>query len=230
VFRLCSVRAQRGGAFCPVLLPSTSRKRCNNTAIAARREIPAKLPANQIDPEARTAVLRAGRRGLQMVLRLLAHNAEHWLATHLNAYLRDDDEYRAVTRETIIRGLAGVIGYTPTRSPSPSNPPASAASPAPSRCSLTRSTPSRHPSPATIARSPTASPRTGAFNSRNPGHFRRSGARRGAGPRLRRACGHSAAQARHICGHRNVAAAALSQDGHRRADEVGPALTLGSLP
>ncbi len=58
-------------------------------------------------------MLRAGRRGLQMVLRLLAHNAEHWLATHLNAYLRDDDEYRAVTRETIIRGLAGVIGYTP---------------------------------------------------------------------------------------------------------------------
>ena len=96
-----------------MLLPSTSRKRCNNTAIAARREIPAKLPANQVDPEVRTAVLRAGRRGLQMVLRLLAHNAEHWLATHLNAYLRDDDEYRAVIRETIIRGLAGVIGYTP---------------------------------------------------------------------------------------------------------------------
>jgi hypothetical protein len=30
-------------------------------------------------------VLRAGRRGLQMVLRLLAHNAEHWLANGLNA-------------------------------------------------------------------------------------------------------------------------------------------------
>ncbi len=58
-------------------------------------------------------MLRAGRRGLQMVLRLLAHNAEHWLASHLNAYLRDDDEYRAVTRETIIRGLAGTITYTP---------------------------------------------------------------------------------------------------------------------
>jgi hypothetical protein len=58
-------------------------------------------------------VLRAGRRGLQMVLRLLAHNAEHWLASHLNAYLRDDDEYRAITRETIIRGLAGAIGFTP---------------------------------------------------------------------------------------------------------------------
>ena len=58
-------------------------------------------------------MLRARRRGLQMVLRLLAHNAEHWLATHLNAYLRDDDEYRAITRQTIIRGLAGIITFTP---------------------------------------------------------------------------------------------------------------------
>ena len=82
-------------------------------AEAARDKIPAKLPANQIDPDARLALLRAGRRSLQMVLRLLAHNAEHWLASHLNAYLQDDDEYRAVTRETIIRGLAGVITYTP---------------------------------------------------------------------------------------------------------------------
>jgi hypothetical protein len=48
-----------------------------------------------------------------MVLRLLAHNAEHWLSGHLNAYLRDDDEYRAITRETIIRGLAGTITFTP---------------------------------------------------------------------------------------------------------------------
>jgi len=82
-------------------------------AEAARGKIPAKLPANQIDPHARVALLRAGRRGLQMVLRLLAHNAEHWLATHLNAYLQDDDEYRAITRQTIIRGLAGVITCTP---------------------------------------------------------------------------------------------------------------------
>ena len=91
----------------------TAARKKLEAAIAARREIPAKLPANQIDPEARTAVLRAGRRGLQMALRLLAHNAEHWLANCLNAYLRDDDEYRAITRETIIRGLAGVIGFTP---------------------------------------------------------------------------------------------------------------------
>jgi transposase len=82
-------------------------------AIAARGPVPAKLPANVIDPDARTAVPRAGRRCLQMVLRLLAHNAEHWLSSHLNAYLQDDDEYRAITRETIIRGLAGTITYTP---------------------------------------------------------------------------------------------------------------------
>ena len=82
-------------------------------AVAARRPVPAKLPASSIDPDARTALLRAGRRGLQMILRLLAHNAEHWLSNHLNAYLRDDDEYRAITRETIIRGLAGTITCTP---------------------------------------------------------------------------------------------------------------------
>ena len=82
-------------------------------AVAARRPVPAKLPASSIDPDARTALLRAGRRGLQMILRLLAHNAEHWLSNHLNSYLRDDDEYRAITRETIIRGLAGTITYAP---------------------------------------------------------------------------------------------------------------------
>jgi len=79
----------------------------------ARDPIPAKLPASQIDPQAQTAVLRTGRRGLQMVLRLLARNAEHWLSDQLNAYLRDHDEYRAITRETILRGTAGIIAFTP---------------------------------------------------------------------------------------------------------------------
>jgi transposase len=91
---------------------SAARKKLT-AAAAARDTVPAKLPANAIDPEAKTALLRAGRRGLQMVLRLLACNAEHWLSAHLNAYLRDDDEYRAITRETIIRGLAGTITWTP---------------------------------------------------------------------------------------------------------------------
>jgi hypothetical protein len=82
-------------------------------AVTARKPVPAKLPATDINPDAKTALLRAGRRGLQMVLRLLAHNAEHWLSGRLNAYLRDDDEYRAITRQTIIRGLAGTITYAP---------------------------------------------------------------------------------------------------------------------
>jgi Transposase protein len=91
----------------------TAAKKKLKDAAATRDQIPVKLRADQIDPGDRVAVLRAGRRGLQLVLRLLAHNAEHWLATHLNAYLRDDDEYRAVTRQSIIRGTAGVIGFTP---------------------------------------------------------------------------------------------------------------------
>ncbi len=98
----------------PALQKKITRARAAAAAaVTARKPIPAKLPASAIDPDAKTALLRAGRRGLQMVLRLLAHNAEHWLSGHLNAYLRDDDEYRAITRQTIIRGLAGTITWTP---------------------------------------------------------------------------------------------------------------------
>jgi hypothetical protein len=98
----------------PALQQAITRARAAAAAAtAARKPVPAKLPANAIDPDAKTALLRAGRRGLQMVLRLLACNAEHWLSNHLNAYLCDDDEYRAITRETIIRGLAGTITRTP---------------------------------------------------------------------------------------------------------------------
>ena len=45
-----------------------------------------------------------------MVLRLLAANAEHWLAQQLNAYLQDDNEYRAITRN--LMHLGGTITYT----------------------------------------------------------------------------------------------------------------------
>ena len=65
------------------------------------------------NPDARRALLRTCRRSLQMVLRLLAHNAEHWPSRHLKGYLCDDDEYRAITRETLIRDLPGVITYSP---------------------------------------------------------------------------------------------------------------------
>ena len=98
----------------PALQENITRARAAAAAaVTARKPVPAKLPASDIDPDAKTALLRAGRRGLQMVLRLLAHNAEHWLSGHLNAYLSDDDEYRAITRQTIIRGLAGTITRTP---------------------------------------------------------------------------------------------------------------------
>jgi hypothetical protein len=81
-------------------------------AKAALAPIAAKLPANQLDPDAQRARPRLERRGLQMVLRLLAFNAEAWLAEHLNAYLADPDEYRAITRNLLHQG--GQVNYTPT--------------------------------------------------------------------------------------------------------------------
>ena len=47
-----------------------------------------------------------------MVLRLLAFNAEAWLADHFNAYLADPNEYRAILRNLLHHG--GQIDYTPT--------------------------------------------------------------------------------------------------------------------
>ena len=47
-----------------------------------------------------------------MVLRLLAFNAETWLAERLNTYLADNDEYRATLRHLL--HLGGQITYTPT--------------------------------------------------------------------------------------------------------------------
>ncbi len=76
------------------------------------KTIPAKIPADQHNPHAQRATLRTRRRSLQMVLRLLAFNAEHWLATRLNAYLADNDEYRATLRHLL--HLGGQITYTTT--------------------------------------------------------------------------------------------------------------------
>jgi hypothetical protein len=101
-----------------VLIPRAQKKigTCRQrleAAQAERKKHRAKLPASDIDPAATRAILHINRRCLQLTLRLLAANAEHYLARHLNAYLQDDDEYRAITRETIIRGLAGTITYAP---------------------------------------------------------------------------------------------------------------------
>ncbi len=73
---------------------STHRKATKAVATAktALRPIPAKLLATDLDPDAKLARPHLKRRSLQMVFRLLAFNAEIWLADHLNAYLNDRDE------------------------------------------------------------------------------------------------------------------------------------------
>ncbi|MGH2836561.1 MAG: putative transposase, partial [Solirubrobacteraceae bacterium] len=81
-------------------------------AKAALKPIPAKLPANTIDPDAQRATPRVNRRALQTVLRLLAYNSELDLARALNSYLQDPDEYRAITRHLLHQ--PGQIHYTPT--------------------------------------------------------------------------------------------------------------------
>jgi hypothetical protein len=45
-----------------------------------------------------------------MVLRLLAFNAEAWLAEHFNAYLGDPNQYRAILRNLL--HLGGHVAYT----------------------------------------------------------------------------------------------------------------------
>ena len=58
-------------------------------------------------------MLRAGRRGLQMVLRLLAHNAEHWLGHPSQRLPARQQPIPGHHPQTIIRGLAGIITFTP---------------------------------------------------------------------------------------------------------------------
>jgi hypothetical protein len=80
------------------------------SAKTALRPIPAKVLATDLDPDAQLARPHLGRRGLQMVLRLLAFNAEAWLAEHFNAYLADPNEYRAILRSLL--HLGGQVDYT----------------------------------------------------------------------------------------------------------------------
>ena len=89
----------------------TSASDAVTAAKAALKAIPAKLPANQVTPGAQKAILRTRRRSLQMTLRLLAASAEHWLGNQLNDYLRDPNEYRAITRHLL--HLGGTITCTP---------------------------------------------------------------------------------------------------------------------
>ena len=76
------------------------------------RPIPAKVLATHLDPNAQRARPRLERRSLQMVLRLLAYNAEAWLADRFNAYLNDPNEYRAILRHLLRQ--SGHVDYTRT--------------------------------------------------------------------------------------------------------------------
>lgn len=86
--------------------------RALDQAKTALRAVPAKVLATDLDPNAQRARPRLERRGLQMVLRLLAFNAEAWLAEHFNAYLADPNEYRAILRNLL--HLGGRVDYTHT--------------------------------------------------------------------------------------------------------------------
>ncbi|MCA1682256.1 MAG: hypothetical protein LC700_03905, partial [Actinobacteria bacterium] len=81
------------------------------TLITERNKIPTRLPANQINPDAKRALLRAHRRAFVMTLRLLAYNTDTWLADHFNTYLQDPNEYRAIMRSLMHH--PGTITYTP---------------------------------------------------------------------------------------------------------------------
>jgi len=87
-------------------------ERAVRNAETVRDAVPAEIAANQADPDAVRAIHATSRRALQMLLRLTAANAEHWLAGLINATLNDDDEYRSITRN-LIRQTPGTITCTP---------------------------------------------------------------------------------------------------------------------
>ena len=103
--------AAKNKAIPPAEKKITTAGEAVTAAKAALKKIPAKLPASQVTPGAQKAILATRRRSLQMVLRLLAAAAEHWLGNRLNDYLRDPDEYRAITRHLL--HLGGTIASTP---------------------------------------------------------------------------------------------------------------------
>jgi Transposase DDE domain len=103
--------AAKNTAIPPAQKKITRTRDAVTAATAALKPVPARLPASQVTPGAQKAILATRRRSLQMVLRLLAASAEHWLATRLNDYLRDPNEYRAITRHLL--HLGGQITCTP---------------------------------------------------------------------------------------------------------------------
>lgn len=99
---------------------------------------------------------RSRGRGLQMVLRLLALNAEAWTAEHLNAYLADPNEHRAILRHLL--HLGATINHGTTAITATLDRPDTPGSPSPLHCSPTSSPLSAPTDPATAGHSTTRSP------------------------------------------------------------------------
>ena len=126
---------------------------------AARKDIPAKLPATRSTPRPHRR-LRAGAAPAILRRSPTTPSTARQLPQRLP---RDDDEYRATTRETIIRGLR-TITFTPATITVTLEPPGQPRVNRPSPCFSTRSTTPRPSSPATTGRSPTESHPNPAFN------------------------------------------------------------------
>lgn len=92
----------------PTAEPSSSTR--SKIAEAELRSPRAKLAAAELERRATRALPRLHRRGLQMVLRLLAYNAELWLSEHLDAYLADPNEFRAIARHLLRQ--PGTLAYS----------------------------------------------------------------------------------------------------------------------
>ena len=109
-----------------------------------------------------------------MVLRLLAFNAEAWLADRLNTYLADNNEYRATLRHLLHVG--GQITYTTNTITVALDTPATPKITL-GRCGCCSTSSTRpHPtSPATTDPSPTRSEQPDRPQLRPSPKFRRSG-------------------------------------------------------
>jgi len=97
-----------GGSSQPEL-PNTALAEQRLRNIAAREQsltealecTPARLPRNEMDPEAVRALLRTGKRTLVKGIKHAVHNAEHYLARLFLKHLGDPDEYRAIFRSLL---------------------------------------------------------------------------------------------------------------------------------
>lgn len=98
-------------------------KKTLTTAKTELKQVPVKVPANQLHPGRQRALPAIGRRTFQMVPRMLACDSGLWLADRLNNYLRDNNEYRTLTRGLF--RLHGTLDYQPKKITVTLDPPGS---------------------------------------------------------------------------------------------------------